>query len=155
MAWQKLSSVIKYKNRFMTVTEDQVQTGHGDIVIYGVVHKQPAVIVIPWDGAKLTLIRQYRYPVNFDSWEFPAGHYEHSSVEETALVELEEEAGLIAGKLKKIGEYHVAPGHNTQVCHVYLATQLKTGKRHLETAEKGMTVAAFTRDEVNHMITNG
>lgn len=155
MTWQKLSSEIKYQNRFMTVTEDAVVNDYGDHLTFGVVHKEPAVMIIPWDGKKFTLIRQYRYPVDFESWEFPAGHYEHSSVEEAARAELEEEAGLKAGQMTKLGEYHIAPGHNTQVCHIYLATELTGGTRHLENAEKGMQIGEFSLTELNNFILEG
>jgi len=155
MTWQKISSKQVYKNRFMTVTEDQLITDYGDKVVFGIVHKEPAVLIIPWNDKHTTLVKQYRYPVNFYSWEWPAGHYEHASVEETARVELEEEAGIKAGKLEEIGIFHIAPGHLTQVCHVYLATDLSEGKQHLETAEKGMKTKQVTLDKIKDMIRAG
>ncbi|MFH2019493.1 MAG: NUDIX hydrolase [bacterium] len=155
MTWKKLSSKQVYQNRFMTVTEEELVTNGGDKVTFGIVHKEPAVIIIPFDGEKFTLIRQYRYPVDFDSWEFPAGHMEHGSVIETAKVELEEEAGIIAEHLKEIGTFHIAPGHLTQVCHVFLATGLILGHRHLEIAEKGMKIGHFSHAEINEMIREG
>lgn len=155
MTWQKLSSVVKYKNRYMQVREEELITDHGEAVKYGIVHKKDAVIIIPWDGTKFTLIRQYRYPVDFDSWEFPAGHYEHESVLATAREELKEEAGLVAGEIKEIGTYHIAPGHLTQVCHIFLATDLQPGEQHLERSEKGMAVGQFTKQELGEMIKKG
>lgn len=155
MPWKLLSTVEKYHNRYMTVTEDELETDHGDRVTYGVVHKEPAVIIIPWDGTHFVLVGQYRYPVDFFSWEFPAGHYEHASIEATARAELEEEAGLTADKLREIGEYHIAPGHNTQVCHVFLATGLKPGIKNREASEKGMLVKQVTLDELKVMIRQG
>lgn len=155
MTWKLLKSTGKYKNRFMTVTEDELVTGHGDRVTFGVVHKADAVIVIPWDGVHFTLIGQYRYPVDAYSWEFPAGHFEHADVESTARAELEEEAGLIAGKLEEIGTFYVAPGHLTQICHIFLATELTPGTRALEAAEKGMEIKSVTSAEIDQMIKNG
>jgi ADP-ribose pyrophosphatase len=76
--------------------------------------------------------------VDYFSWEFPAGHMEHGSIEDAARAELEEETGLVATKIEKIGEFHIAPGHNTQIIVFYLATSFKTGTRHLEPAEKGI-----------------
>lgn len=155
MAWRKLSSVTKYRNRYMSVTDDVVVTSEGDQVTFGIVHKEPAVMIIPWDGAKFTLVKQYRYPVDYTGWEFPAGHYEHSSVEAAVRAELAEEAGLVAGRLTPVGQFHVAPGHNTQVCYVYLATDLTPGSRHLEPAERGMTVGAFTKSALDQLIRDG
>lgn len=155
MSWQKLSSKQVYQNRFMTVTEDVLLTDHGDQVVFGVVRKVPGASIIPWDGTHFTLVGQYRYPVDFFSWEFPAGHFEHDDMESTARAELEEEAGLLAGKIEKIGEFHLAPGHHTQVIHFFLATQLSPGKQNLETAEKGMQIKQFTHAELNQMIQDG
>lgn len=155
MAWQKLSSKQVYQNRYMSVTEDVLLTDHGDKLTFGVVHKEAAASIIPWDGTHFTLVGQYRYPVDYFSWEFPAGHLEHDNLDEAARAELEEEAGLLAGKIEKIGEFHIAPGHNTQTIHFYLATNLTQGKQHLETAERGMQIKQVTHDELNRMIGDG
>lgn len=155
MKWQLIKSTEKYRNKYMYVTEDELVTDHGEQVTFGIVHKEPAAIVIPWDGQKFTMIKQYRYGVDFDSWEFPAGHYEHDTVENTARAELEEEAGLLAGSIKEIGTYHIAPGHNTQICHVFLAEGLSSGERKLERSEKGMQIGIFSLGEINQMIISG
>lgn len=160
MVWQKLSSKQVYQNRYMKVTEDELATDHGDQVIFGVVHKEPAVMIIPWDGERVTLIGQYRYPVDLWSWEFPAGHMEHDSLDQAARTEMEEETGFKAKELTKIGEFAIAPGHNTQICHTYLATGLTRGHQHLEPAEKGIQVKTVTLAEldmmiINHQITDG
>ena len=155
MSWQKLSSVEKYKNRYMTVTEDELITDHGDKVIFGVVHKIPGACIIPWNGEYFTLVGQYRYPVDAFSWEFPAGHFEHESMESTARTELEEEAGLLANEIKKIGQFQLGPGHHTQVIHFFLATGLTPGKQNLETAEKGMQIKQVTHEQLNQMIKSG
>lgn len=152
MTWQKLSSKEVYKNRYMTVTEEELVTDHGDKVVYGIVRKEPAVMIVPWDGERVTIIGQYRYPVDHFSWEFPAGHMEHDNIEVAALAELEEEAGLKAGKIIELGYFDIAPGHNTQVCHTFLATELSTGKQDLEPSEKGMQTKAVTLQELNKMI---
>lgn len=139
----------------MTVTEDELVTDHGDKVTFGIVHKEPAVMIIPWHGNKCTLVGQYRYPVDSFSWEFPAGHMEHTSIEEAARVELEEETGLKANSLIKLGEFAVGPGHLTQICHTYLATGLTAGAQNLEPAEKGMKVKNVTLSKLNEMISRG
>ena len=138
----------------MTVIEDELVTNYGDKVTFGVVHKEPAVMIIPWDGEHTTLIGQYRYPVDYFSWEWPAGHMEHDNIEAAAMAELEEETGLKAGQLVEIGNFAIAPGHLTQICHTFVATDLKPRIQHLEPAEKGMQVKAVTLNELNNMIIN-
>ena len=155
MTWQKLSSVEKYKNRYMTVTEDELVTDHGDKVVFGIVHKEPAVWIVLWDGERVLLVGQYRYPVDFFSWELPAGHAEDKNPIVSAKLELEEETGLIAKDLLELGTFHIAPGHLTQVGYVYLATKFDLGKRKLERAEKGMQMKWVTLPEMNVMIKDG
>ena len=155
MAWKTLSSEEKYKNRYMTITEDEVVTDHGEKVTYGIVHKDPAVWTIPWDGEKMLLIGQYRYSTKYFSWELPAGHAEKDSPEKAALAELQEETGLVANNIRQIGTFHVAPGHLTQVGHVFLATELTQGERNLEPSEKGMQLKWVTIKELNDLIDDG
>lgn len=125
-----------YKNKFMTVTEDVVETDSGKKLTYGIIHKKPFALIIPWDGKNLTLVRQYRYAVGKFTLEFPMGHFEHDSIEETAKSELREETGLSAGSMKLIGQFYLGPGHHTQICKVFLAEDLTKGEIDLEPGEK-------------------
>lgn len=155
MVWKKISQKKIYKNKWMEVTEDVVRVESGKKLIYGVIHKKPFALIIPWDGEYLTLVRQYRYPVRSLSWEFPAGHYDFSSLKETTKEELEEEAGLKAKKIKEIGRLFLAPGHHTQVCHVFLGTDLTKGKQSLSECETGMIVKKVTPKKFCQMVKDG
>jgi hypothetical protein len=91
MPWKQLSSKIVYKNKWMEITEDQVVTDFGKQLTYGVVHKEPSVLIIPWDGVHLYLVGQYRYPVDEYSWEFTQGHTEAANIVAIAKKELLED----------------------------------------------------------------
>ena len=155
MTWKVLKSKEVYKNRYMSVTDEKLMTDHGDEVAYGVVHKEPFVVVIPWDGTKVLLVGQYRYPVDYFSWELPMGHTENMSLHESALAELEQEAGLIGQDLTEIGTFYPAPGHLTQIGHIYVVTKWELGKQELEPAEKGMQTKWVTLEELRTMISEG
>lgn len=137
------------------MTEDQVETVSGKKFTYSVVRKKQTALIIPWDGERLTLVGQYRYPVSTFSWEFPHGHCEHVSVEETARGELREEAGLTASLIKEIAEFNPAPGMSDQKCHVFLATGLTEGETDHEDSEEGMEVRKVTANEFKTMIAEG
>ena len=139
----------------MWVTEDQVVTQAGVPLTFGVVHKHPFALIIPWDGQRLTLVGQYRYMVDAYSWEFPMGHFEHANIEETAREELREETGLTAGRIVQVGSFWIGPGAIDQECHVFLATQLEMGDRHLEASEEGMSYKAVTLAEFWEMVEDG
>lgn len=139
----------------MSVREDVVENDSGEELLFGVVHKEPFALIIPWDGKRFVLVGQYRYPVNYFSWEFPQGHLEHDSIEETANRELEEETGLKAGKIQRIGSFFLAPGHHTQECVVFLATDLKIGHMKREKGETGMKIQRYTYNELSKSIREG
>lgn len=139
----------------MEVTEDEVETDFGKRLTYGVVHKDPWALIIPWDGNNLFLVGQYRYPVDEFSWEFPQGHFEHESIIETAKHELKEETGLTALSINEVAVFNLAPGHHSQKCHVFLATELTEGQRELEASEEGMKIKKISFDEFRVMIARG
>lgn len=157
MSWKTLVSKEVYKNRFMTVTEDVVETDSGKKLTYGVVHKKPFALIIPWNGEKFTLVGQYRYGIKKHSWEFPQGHFEHSSIEETAKTELKEETGISAQSIVLIGHFYLGPGHHSQECKVFLAEGLTFGNTRLETGEKESKLKTIqvTKKEFVEMIKNG
>jgi 8-oxo-dGTP pyrophosphatase MutT (NUDIX family) len=157
MSWKKLSSKVRYSNRYMTVTDDEVVTDHGDKVTYGIVHKEPFVIIIPWENHQTTIVGQYRYAVDYFSWEFPMGHYEtqHGSTEAAAKAELKEETGLSASGLQEIGQFYLGAGHHTQKGYIYVATGLTQGSRELETSELGMQIKTVSLPELNKLISDG
>jgi 8-oxo-dGTP pyrophosphatase MutT (NUDIX family) len=155
MSWKKLSSKEVYRNRFMWVTEDEVETEIGKKLTYGVMHKNPYALIIPWDGERFTLVGQYRYMVDSFSWEFPQGHYEHDSIEETAKHELQEETGQIAKSIQKIGSFWVAPGAIDQECIMFLATDLSEGNVNREETEEDMQIRKVTPEKLRKMIKAG
>jgi 8-oxo-dGDP phosphatase len=155
MTWKTKSSKSVYKNRWMEVTEDVVESEFGKELTFGVVHKEPFAMIVPWDGKYFTLVKQYRHPVGTYTLEFPAGHFEHGSIEETAKKELAEEAGLKVEKIEEIGDIFLGPGHHTQIGHIFLATGLITGEQKLEDAEEGMEVKKVTIEELKRMIKDG
>ena len=155
MSWKINSSKVVYQNKWMTVTEDEVETEFGEHLTCGVVHKKPFALIIPWDGKEFTLVGQYRHAIGKFSWEFPQGHFEHESIEVTAKAELKEETGLLAETITLIGHFYLGPGHHSQECKVFLAEGLTQGKVDLQEGEKGMKNMQVTMEDFRKMILNG
>lgn len=139
----------------MKLVEDQVETEAGNKLIYAVVRKKPFVIIIPWDGKCLALVRQYRYPIDAVSLEFPQGYYEHASIKEMARTELRQETGLRAAKIREIGRIHIAPGFCSQEGIIFLASGLGQGETEREQSEEDMEVARVDLDEFRQMLKQG
>lgn len=73
-----------------------------------------AVVVIAEHDGKLILVEQYRVPVGRHCLELPAGlvgdEDANAGVEDTAVKELEEEAGFTAERIEVLGEFQSSPG---------------------------------------------
>lgn len=155
MTWQKVSSIVKYQNRYMRVTEEVFITDHGDKVTYGIVRKEPFSVVIPWDGEKMLLVGQYRPSADFFSWEFPMGHAETDDPVTAAKRELHEETGLIATDLIEITTFYPAIGTMDQLGYLYLATKWEQGKESLDVSEKGMQQRWVSRSDFEKLLLDG
>jgi 8-oxo-dGTP pyrophosphatase MutT (NUDIX family) len=155
MSWKIKNTKKIYKDNYMTLERDSVITNYGDEVNCSIVRKEPFALVIPWDGSKFIIERLYRFAVNEFSWEFPAGHLQGGSVEQTAINELKEETGIKANKLVEIGIFHPANGFLDQACHVFLVTDLTFGETSREASEKGMIIKKVAPEEFEKMIQTG
>lgn len=155
MAWKKKSSKEVYTNKYFRITEDEVTTDAGHDLTWYVVRSGPFAMIVPWDGEKFALVGQYRYGAQSASWEFPAGYVEGMTPEEAAKKELQEETGLSAKSIVKIGKGYTSIGRSDQYFQLFLATQLKQGKQHLEPAEEGMKVKRVTYSDLMRMINDG
>lgn len=157
-AVQTISSRQVYANRWMTVREDAVRWADGTDGIYGVVDKPTYALVIPLDGDRIHLVEQYRYPVGRRRWEFPAGTApDRTEVDpaELAARELQEETGLVAGRMELLGRLDVAPGMSSQLGTAWLATELVAGPARREHSEQDMRAAWFPISEFETMVRHG
>jgi 8-oxo-dGTP pyrophosphatase MutT (NUDIX family) len=114
--------------------------------------------VIPWDGERLHLVGQWRYPVASFCWEFPQGALHDrpdAPMEEVARTELAEETGLRAGKLELLGELYAAYGFASQSYASFLATELTPGPPSPEPEEQGLVMRTVTVAEFEEMLRSG
>jgi ADP-ribose pyrophosphatase len=110
--------------------------------------------ILPLIGKdKIVLIRQFRFPINKEIWEIPAGKLDRGEKPEIgAKRELKEETGHEAKELKKIGEFYLSPGYSTEYMYLFLARGLKKGEQSLDKGEKIKEVKIFSKKEVLKMM---
>ncbi|MHA6784958.1 NUDIX domain-containing protein [Pseudonocardia saturnea] len=155
---ETISSRQVYANSWMTVREDAVRRPDGSDGIFGVVDKPTAAVVVPRDGDRLHLVEQFRYPVGERRWEFPMGTApDRAELDPTLLAarELEEETGLVAGRMELLGRLAIAPGMSSQREHVFLASELTEGPPDREHQEQDMRTAWFTVAAFEEMVRDG
>ncbi|MDX2066092.1 MAG: NUDIX hydrolase [Fimbriimonadaceae bacterium] len=147
-----------YRNKWLTFYEDAIERGNGTPGIYSWADKPPCAIIIPYDGNSLTLIRQYRYPIQQWSLEFPMGAVEGEpglTPEKIARQELREETGLLAGTLTELGSFYLACGVLNQIASVWLAESLVPTERAPELEESDLTVHTMTVPEFDACLRKG
>ncbi len=157
MSIRTVASREVYRNRWMRVREDEIERSNGVRGIYGVVEKHPCAVVIPLDGDRLHMVRQYRYTVGEVCLEFPQGGWERADVDirELAAGELREETGLRAGSLVYLGPLYVAYGFCNQQQHAFLATELTAGAHERDPEEHDLTVETVPVVEFEQMLREG
>ncbi|MFT8671447.1 NUDIX domain-containing protein [Acetobacter orientalis] len=156
-----LSSRIAYENPWTRVREDIICRPNGEKGLYGVIERGQFSVIFPLgltpDGKPtVTLVNQYRYPVQKRLWELPMGMWESrpdALPVELAIGELREETGLIAGHMHYAGFLYQGAGYSTQKGHIYLATHLTQSTPQREPTEQDMYCKTFLLEEFEEMIT--
>ena len=122
----KISSKIIYQGRLLDVRSDKVILPNGKTSTREWIKHPGAVCMIPrLPDNKIALIRQYRYPVNKEMIELPAGKLEENENPVTcAKRELEEEIGYRTEKLTFLTNLHPAIGFADEIMRLYLAEDL-------------------------------
>ncbi len=94
-----------------------------------------AVIPITSDNC-IVLVKQYRKAVEKFLLEIPAGKLElNEEPRETAIRELKEETGYIAGKVEYLLEFYTSPGFSNEKIYLFIATDLIPGDMELDAGE--------------------
>lgn len=147
-----------YRNPWMRLREDEIERRDGSAGIYGVVEKVDFAVIAAIQDGLVHMVEQYRYPVKARYWELPQGALRDdggATPEEVAATELEEEAGVIAAHMERIGFLHACYGFSDHGYHVFLATGLTVGPPKREAEEVDMISRAMPLDDVLGMIRDG
>ncbi len=144
-----------FAGRVFDVTVDTVREGDRTYQREIVHHGGSAVILPVFDDGTVALVRQYRHPAVRYLLEAPAGTLdERERPEDGAARELQEELGLIAGRLEKLSEFFVSPGFCEEKMWVFLATELTDGKPNPDEDEV-LDVVRLPIDEALEMVSSG
>lgn len=155
--WTKLSTEVKYENKWVKLIEDQVLNPVGNKGIYGVVHfKIIAVAIIPLDEDNNTwIVGQYRYPLDSFEWEVVEGGCPEGTLPlDTAHRELKEEVGLKAESMEMILEMQLSNSTTDEISYTYIARGLSFVGDEPEEEEK-LTVKKIPFEELYQMTMRG
>ena len=115
-----------YQGRVVKLRVDTIEVADGLNVRREVVEHPGAVVIVPVDGeGRVLWIRQYRYAVDKELLELPAGTLEPGEGPEAcARREVAEETGFAAATLEPLGRFYTAPGFCTEFMHALAAAGL-------------------------------
>ena len=143
-----------FEGRVFNVTVDTVREGHQTYKREVVHHGGSAVILPVFDDGTIALVKQYRHPAVKYLLELPAGTLNDREAPEVgAARELEEELGLVAGRMEKLCEFFVSPGFLSEKMWLYLATDLQETEQRLEDDE-AIEIVRMPIDRALQMITD-
>lgn len=126
-----------YDGKIFEVYSDAVELPNGKIANRDWIkhYGGAAILVIDKDDI-VYLVEQYRYAVNKIVLEIPAGKIDRGETPyQTAIRELEEELGFKADKLTPLGEILPTVGYVSERIYIYLASEFKICKQHLDEGE--------------------
>ena len=138
----KLGSRRIHTGRVLNLDLDTVRFPDGSTGDLEMIRHSGASAVVPVfsDGAaadpEILLIRQFRHAADGDIWEVPAGRLDPGETPEAcARRELEEEAGLTAGRLERLTTIYTTPGFTDERIHLFVARDLTSGQHRREPDE--------------------
>ena len=154
--YELISTKKVFESKAFSVTQDEVQLPSGSRHGRAVVEHGGAVVILPMDGNRLYLVRQYRHAIRKSILEFPAGTLDkHGEVPlECAKRELAEEVGQRANDWTEIGISYPTPGFCTEIQHFFVAANLTPHKEALDEDEL-IEVEMLSLTEVESAIRSG
>jgi len=126
-----------YDGRVVDLGVERVRLPNGNMTELEIIRHQGAAAVVPIDeSGNVYLVRQYRHALGEWILEVPAGKLEPGeSPEECVRREIEEEAGVKAGRLTPLGSIWTTPGFTDERIWLFVATELGQGRQALEDDE--------------------
>ncbi len=169
MAKKGIYSVLKsekiFSSNWFNLTHDIIQSdderssSSSKPFDYFFVDKKPTVFIIPaTNDGKILLVNEYRYPINKNIWQLPAGMIDgNESPEGAGKRELKEETNYVSGEWENLGHFYVAPGHeNTEIFIVFANNVTQSGEENPSAEEVDIKeTRLFDQDEIKSMIKEG
>jgi len=150
---QKIQSLASLSTKNFTVYLDEVSLRNGRISKrIRIDHPQAAAIVPFVSDNEIIMVRQYRYALERETLEIPAGKIDRGeSPEECIKRELVEETGFEAQSIEWLYTYAPAIGYSNELIYLYVGRDLKKLEKDIDENEIS-SIEIFTLKEVLGMI---
>jgi ADP-ribose pyrophosphatase len=145
-----------YHGRKLWIEQRDVRLPNGLERQKVIVHPSNAVAILPIEGKRCKLIRQYRYAIDDYIIEAPAGTLE-SGEEPLAAAgrELIEETGFTARTIEPRGFIITTPGYTDEKIFLYEARGLSPSQKFEKDDDEVIEVVEVLIQDLNQMIQDG
>ena len=135
--WTIVQSQEVYRDAWMTVRQDNVFRPDGQPGTYSTVSIKPGVCVIPVDENGICyLTKEFHYAVGRETVEGISGGIEEGETAEFAATrELEEEVGIVAGRLVPLGTVDPLTAAVLSPTKLFLASDLRFTQTNMDSTE--------------------
>lgn len=148
---------IIYNGKIINVYNDVVSIENKNITSYReiVEHNGGVCAVIKTKDNKIKFVRQYRYAFGEFLLELPAGKIEKGEDPDLAIArEVEEEVGVSANKIIKVGRMYPSPGYCTEIIYLYYVDDYDDCEKHFD-IDEDLDLFEYTYQEALELIENG
>lgn len=151
-----LESQTVYEGRVITVTRDTALLEDGTTALRDVVHHHGGACILPYyEDGTICMVRQFRYAMQQELWELPAGKLEAGEDPfEAAKRELTEECGVYADEYISLGQVYPTVGYDTEVIYIWAARGLHPAPMHLD-ADEFLTPERIPLAQAYEMVLSG
>ncbi len=141
-----------YDGNVLNLRVDTVATPSGTHHWEVVEHSGAVVVIAMPSPTEMVLVRQYRHPLERETWEVCAGGIDPGeSPEDAALRELREETGFRARSIRRLWSAYSAPGFCSELLHFFVTDDWETGETDFDPGED-ITIATFPISRLFEMI---
>jgi len=152
--------------RWLVNREKILNTETGKTITRAVIRHPGICVMVPFlADDQIVMMRQYRYSLDGELWECPAGTLNGreeegrmiptETPEECAARELLEETGYEAARWEKAAECYAMPGSSDEIMHVFFARDLTQREQQLDEGEVINEIRGFNSEELEAMIERG
>lgn len=153
---KKLKEQAVYEGKIFTVYHGTVQLPNGNEAFRDRIEHHGGAGILPLDSeGNIRLVKQYRYGVDKELLEIPAGKLEPGEdPQATAVRELTEEVGFFPQKVTPLGHMELSPAYLGEITYLYLGEDLLPQKAALD-EDEFLEVVTLPFEEALEMVMTG
>jgi ADP-ribose diphosphatase len=149
-----------FRGRVFSVEVERRRFPNGSEHEVEIVRHSASVVLIPIDeDGRVVIVRQYRAPLDRETWEFPAGGLnEGESAEAAARRECEEEIGYVPHRIERLRDLYPAPGFCDEELIFFRVSDLRVpppDSPHRPDEDEDITTRTVAIDEAREMLGRG